>query len=57
MEVWKFQTGDYVNSSPAVAHGNVYFGSFDKNVYAVNAETEKQYGSSERAARCIPRLR
>lgn len=36
---WKFTTGDYVISSPAVVGDTVYVGSHDGNVYAVNAET------------------
>jgi ribosomal protein L40E len=35
--VWKYTTGDYVSSSPAVANGVVYVGSDDCNVYALNA--------------------
>ena len=38
--VWSFTTGDMVMfSSPAVADGHVYFGSYDDNVYALNATT------------------
>jgi outer membrane protein assembly factor BamB len=36
---FKFDTGGYVNSSPAVANGTVYFGSYDGNVYAIDAGT------------------
>ena len=36
---WKYMTGFAVLSSPAVANGVVYFGSYDKNVYALNAST------------------
>ena len=32
---WKFKTEDGVVSSPAVADGIVYFGSFDHYLYAV----------------------
>jgi eukaryotic-like serine/threonine-protein kinase len=35
---WKFSTNGSVISSPIVANGIVYFGSEDKNIYAVNAE-------------------
>lgn len=38
-ELWKFRTADNVTSSPAVANGVVYIGSYDKNVYALNAST------------------
>jgi hypothetical protein len=37
--VWKYATGNYLWSSPAVAYGIVYVGSFDDNVYALNATT------------------
>jgi outer membrane protein assembly factor BamB len=36
---WKFQAGAAVVSSPTVANGVCYFGSFDKNIYAVDANT------------------
>jgi len=36
-EVWSFETGDDVDSSPAVADGAVYVGSRDNNLYAVDA--------------------
>ncbi len=35
---WKFATGGSVVSSPSIANGVAYFGSFDKNIYAVNAQ-------------------
>ncbi|MGB8373012.1 MAG: PQQ-binding-like beta-propeller repeat protein, partial [Halobacteriota archaeon] len=31
---WSFTTGNEVLSSPAVANGTVYVGSYDDNVYA-----------------------
>ena len=34
---WKFTTNGSVTSSPSVADGIVYFGSEDKNIYAVGA--------------------
>ena len=34
---WKFPTNGAVMSSPSVVSGIVYFGSQDKNIYAVNA--------------------
>ena len=37
--LWKFKTGDIVESSPAVADGMVYFGSFDGYLYAVDTKT------------------
>ena len=38
--LWQFTTGGSVDSSPAVSNGLVYVGSFDANVYALNASTE-----------------
>lgn len=35
---WTFQTGSWVISSPVVARGTVYFGSFDNCLYAVDAD-------------------
>ena len=32
---WEFETGDEVFSSPAVAGGTVYVGSWDNNLYAL----------------------
>jgi len=32
---WKFKTGGYVYSSPAVSDGVIYFGSDDKYLYAL----------------------
>jgi outer membrane protein assembly factor BamB len=34
---WSFNTGGAVVSSPSIANGIAYFGSQDKNIYAVNA--------------------
>lgn len=40
MPQWNFTTGNIVQSSPAVgSDGTVYFGSSDKNVYAVDGAT------------------
>jgi peptide/nickel transport system substrate-binding protein len=39
---WKYATGSYVVSSPAVAGGVVYVGSADGKVYALNATTGTQ---------------
>jgi len=36
-KVWNFTTGDWVESSPAVADGKVYVGSDDSNVYCLDA--------------------
>jgi len=36
--VWKFRCEDEVRSSPRVADGVLYVGSYDNNLYALNAE-------------------
>jgi outer membrane protein assembly factor BamB len=37
--VWSYTTGAGVDSSPAVANGVVYVGSWDNNVYVLKAST------------------
>jgi eukaryotic-like serine/threonine-protein kinase len=39
---WKFHTGGYVVSSPAVADGTVYVGSTDGNLYAIDRDLGTQ---------------
>jgi outer membrane protein assembly factor BamB len=39
---WKFKTGGFVGSSPAIDKGRVFFGSQNQDVYAVNATTGAQ---------------
>jgi len=39
---WKFATGGKVLSSPVANQGVIFFGSYDRNVYAVDAETGVQ---------------
>ncbi len=39
VEKWTFQTGDRVGSTPAVVGGVVYFGSADRNVYAIDVRS------------------
>jgi len=39
---WRFETGDEVQSSPAVLEGTVYVGSEDSYVYAIDAETGQE---------------
>ncbi len=41
-ELWRFETGGAVNSSPSVAENAVYFGSGDRHFYAVNLTTGKE---------------
>ncbi len=36
---WKFKTGGYVDSSPAIQDGKVYFGSWDHNFYCIDENT------------------
>lgn len=40
-ELWRYQTGDVVETRPAVAGGMVYFGSNDNHLYALDAATGK----------------
>ena len=39
---WKFKTEDYIDSSPAVADGTVFFGSADSYLYAVDMKTGQE---------------
>jgi len=39
--VWKFETGGFVDSTPAVADGRVYFGSWDSHLYCLDEDTGK----------------
>lgn len=39
---WKFAAGDIVHSSPALANGVIYFGSWDTYLYAVDAATGQE---------------
>jgi outer membrane protein assembly factor BamB len=43
--LWRFKAGDEVKSSPAVVKGQVYIGSSDKHVYAIDVQTGKQVWS------------
>ena len=39
-KLWEFETGDQVDSSPAIgSDGTVYVGSFDKKLYAINGKS------------------
>ena len=39
-KLWEFETGGYVESSPAIgSDGTVYVGSLDKKLYAINGKT------------------
>jgi outer membrane protein assembly factor BamB len=38
--LWKFETGGWVNSSPAIgSDGTVYIGSWDKKLYALSGKS------------------
>jgi len=37
--LWSYTTGNYIESSPAVADGKVYIGSNDKKIYCLDATT------------------
>ncbi|MFJ2898065.1 PQQ-binding-like beta-propeller repeat protein [Streptomyces sp. NPDC087218] len=41
-EIWSFYAGDEVKTKPTVANGVVYFGSNDRNLYALDAATSKK---------------
>ncbi len=43
--LWSYQTGSGIDSSPAVANGMVYIGSFDKSLYALDATSGKKLWS------------
>ena len=43
--VWRFKAGGEIKSSPAIADGRVYVGSWDKHVYALDVQTGKQVWS------------
>ncbi|HLB25326.1 MAG TPA: PQQ-binding-like beta-propeller repeat protein [Nitrospirota bacterium] len=49
---WSFKTGGFVDSSAAVADGRVYFGSWDKKLYALDAKTGSGLWSYE-AGDCV----
>jgi len=39
--IWEFETGDKVKSSPAIgSDGTVYFGSWDKKLYAIKPNSK-----------------
>ncbi|WP_239615623.1 outer membrane protein assembly factor BamB family protein [Cohnella mopanensis] len=57
-ELWKFQTGERITSSPLIAAGKVYFGSDDHHLYAVDAASGKKDWSftADSAIRSNPKL-
>lgn len=48
-EIWSFETGDRVFSSPTVVDGTVFVGSNDNNVYALDAESGDEQWAFETA--------
>ena len=46
-ERWRFQTGGEIKSSPVVVDNIAYFGSWDGNVYAVNAASGAEIWSCQ----------
>ena len=51
-QLWRFETGDWVRSSPAVSNGVVYVGSYDNHLlYAIDAVTGKEKWRFETGAR------
>ncbi len=57
---WSYPTGALIQSSPAVANGVVFVGSFDKTLYAYSLDPEGVYGTTLRRpdpAQLIPDLR
>jgi hypothetical protein len=51
---WNYTTGSSVESSPAVANGVVYVGSYDNNVYAIGNESVSTQPLSPSAPRPSP---
>lgn len=45
--VWKFKTGDEVNSSAAIETGRVFIGSSDGSIYAIDLHTGRKIWSYE----------
>ena len=41
-ELWSFPTGDRIWSTPVIKDGIIYFGSHDKNVYAVRLDDQTE---------------
>jgi outer membrane protein assembly factor BamB len=41
MKKWEFEAGGAIVSTPIVYDGTLYFGSLDRKIYAVNADTGK----------------
>ena len=39
--IWRYETRDYVASKPVLANGVVYFGSYDRHLYALDATSSK----------------
>ena len=37
--LWSYQTGFIISSSPAVSHGRIYVGSWDRNIYCLTMDS------------------
>lgn len=48
-ELWAFETGERIFSSPTVVDGTVHVGSSDGNLYAVDATTGSHRGQPLRS--------
>jgi hypothetical protein len=55
--VWIYQTGDVIYSSPSVVNGVVFVGSFDHNVYALEAKTGALICARARMDRYLCKIR
>ena len=49
-QIWQFETGDTVFSSPTVVDGTIYVGSVDTNLYAIDAGSGEQQWQFETEA-------
>ena len=49
-KIWSYTTGNTDSSSPAVVNGVVFVGSYNGNVYALNATTGGNFGITQLAA-------
>lgn len=57
-EIWKFQTDGRITSSPLFTDGNIYFGSDDHKLYAVDHQSGKELWSftADSQIRSSPKL-
>ncbi len=58
-QLWRFKTGDWVHSSPAISGGAVYVGSDDGHLYALDAGTGQEkwkFKTDDRRVRSRPAI-